>query len=247
MSHNEVNIKEGAFVLSDAHYSHLRPELLQFIKDIHSKKLQPTQLIFMGDIFDSLFGGVEHTLNANAEIILLLKKISQVIEVIFLEGNHDFNLESIFTDMKVFPISQQPLLCNYKNKKVYLAHGDFDGTFTYRLYTKFARNKGVIYILDIVNSLSNNYILKKLDKYLGEKEDCKEFLGFEDFIKKRVSRKYECDFFIEGHFHQNRNFEVENFNYTNLAAFACNQRYFIVKSSKDKELLEENIFSKGIK
>jgi UDP-2,3-diacylglucosamine hydrolase len=31
-----------------------------------------------------------------------------------------------------------------------------------------------------------------------------------------------------------------------LGAFACNQRYFIVKSTQDIEFLEENIFSKGI-
>lgn len=38
MSHN-VQIKEGAFVVSDAHYSHHRPQLLDFLKEIHSKKL----------------------------------------------------------------------------------------------------------------------------------------------------------------------------------------------------------------
>ena len=88
MSHN-LKIKEGAFVIADAHYSHLRPKLLFLIKDIHSKKLEATQLILMGDIFDALFGDVEYTLNVNAQMIKLINEISEFIEVIYLEGNHD--------------------------------------------------------------------------------------------------------------------------------------------------------------
>jgi len=59
MSHS--TLKEGAFIVSDAHYSHLRPELLPFLQDIQNKILKPTQLILMGDIFDALFGGVAYT------------------------------------------------------------------------------------------------------------------------------------------------------------------------------------------
>ena len=73
--------------------------------------------------------------------------------------------------------------------------------------------------------------------------DCKEFRGFRKFVKQRIEGKFECDYFIEGHFHQNKEFQVGSFEYINLAAFACNQRYFIVKSLNNKELFEEKIFS----
>jgi UDP-2,3-diacylglucosamine hydrolase len=246
MSHSPIEIKEGAFVISDAHYSHLRRELLGFIKAIHSKELQPTQLIFMGDIFDALFGGVKYTQDKNREMIELIQEISLHVEVIYLEGNHDFNLQAIFSNIKIFTIKQQPLLAIYQDKKVYLAHGDFNGAFGYRFYTALIRNRGVLYILNHINNMAGNFILKKLDSYLNIKDDCKEFTGFQNYIEKRVGFKYSCDFFIEGHFHQNRTLKLQNFRYINLAAFACNQRYFIVKSLQDKELLEENIFSKGI-
>ena len=45
MFHNAVEIKEGAFVLADVHYSHIRPHFLDFLKKIDSKELKPTQLI----------------------------------------------------------------------------------------------------------------------------------------------------------------------------------------------------------
>ncbi len=247
MSHSEVEIKEGAFILGDAHYSRLRPELLEFIKAIESKKLEPPQLILMGDVFDALFGGISYTQSENAQMVELLKNISTSIEVIFLEGNHDFNLQAVFSNVKIYKISQQPLLCDYGDKKVYLAHGDFDGAFGYRVYTAIIRNRPLLFILNIINNLSNNLILKKLDAYLGVKDDCKEFTGFEKYVEKRLVSKYKCDYFIEGHFHQNRSFKFKSFTYVNLGAFACNQRYFVVNSLEDKELLEEKTFSKGIR
>ena len=246
MSHNCIEIKEGAFIISDAHYSHLRPELLAFIKDIHSKKITPTQLIFMGDIFDALFGCIEFTSKQNNEIIELINEISKRIEVIYLEGNHDFNLKNIFLHAKIFSIQNQPVTARYKDKKAYLAHGDFEGNLLYRFYTALIRNPFLLFILKYIDIISNHYILKKLDAYLGEKDDCKEFKNFKEFIQERLNEKYHCDYFIEGHFHQNSSFGTENFYYINLGAFACNQRYFIVKSNHNKELLEEKKFSKEI-
>ena len=243
MSHN-LTLKEGAFVVSDAHYSHLRPQLLDFLKAIHSKNLQPTQLIFMGDMFDTLFGGIPYTQIINKEAITLLNEISLEIELLYLEGNHDFNLKNIFPHAKIIPISQQPLACGYGEKKILFAHGDFGSDTGYKIYTSLIRNPFVLFFLRVVNFISNNMILKKLDVYLSKKNDCKEFVGFKEFIAKKISDKYLCNYFIEGHFHQNKILEFENFRYINLGAFACNQRYFIVKSFKEVALLEENIFFK---
>lgn len=244
MSHN-LELQEGAFVIADAHYSHLRPELLSLIKDIHSKKLLPSQLIFMGDVFDALFGNVPYTHKINEEMITLINEINKEIEIVYLEGNHDFNLAPIFPNAKIFSLSEQPVNCRYKDKKVCLAHGDFDVGFSYSLYSSLIRNRAVLFSLKTIDSLTNHSILKKLDKFLSKKDDCKEFMGFKEFISKRQLEKFGCDYFIEGHFHQNSTYDFEKFNYINLAAFACNQRYFIVKSIKDKELLYEEKLSKG--
>ncbi|EDZ62440.1 Metallophosphoesterase [Sulfurimonas gotlandica GD1] len=242
MSHN-IELKEGAFVVSDAHYSHIRPEFLDFLKAIHAKQLQPTQLILMGDIFDTLFGNVPYTQEVNSQAVSILNEISQTIEVIYLEGNHDFNLKKVFPKVKVFGIKEQPLKVEYGSKKVLLAHGDIESPLFYNIYTSIVRNPFVISVLNILDSISRHLIINRLDEYLSKKDDCKEFRGFREFIEKRLDNKYQCNYFIEGHFHQNKMLELEDFRYINLAAFACNQRYFIVKSFKDVELLEENIFS----
>jgi len=238
-----LDIKEGAFVIADAHYSHLRPEFFNFLQDIKAKKLQPTQLLLLGDVFDALFGGVSKTLEINKKMIKLLNDISCMIEIIYLEGNHDFNLQKIFPKIKVFSIEKQPVKCMFKKSKVLLAHGDIEFNTAYKLYTSIIRNKRVLFFLNIINKF-NNIILKNLDKYLDKKDDCFEFINFDKYIKQRLNKKYSCNFFIEGHFHQNKNIDFDDFIYINLASFACNQRYFTVKSSKVLELMEE-IYLKG--
>jgi len=244
MSHN-LELQEGAFILGDAHYSHKRPELLEFIRAIHSKKLQTKQIIFMGDIFDALFGSISNTVKENEELIKLIEEISQEIEIIYLEGNHDFNLKKVFKNIKSFTIYQQPVECSFDDKKIYLAHGDFKSNFGYRAYTWFIRNPLILAILNVLNNTFNNFVLKKLDKYLDVKDDCKEFTGFRGYIAKRLDAKYNCDYFIEGHFHQNKTISYNDFIYINLSAFACNQSYFVVNSLNDVELLTEKFFSKG--
>jgi len=240
MSH-KFEIKEGAFVVSDAHYSHDRPQLLWLIKEIHAKKLQPTQLILMGDIFDALFGSINYTYQHNLEMMQLLEDIADRVEVIYLEGNHDFNLRKVFKNIKIYPMSVQPILCTFKDKKVYLAHGDFDGDTFYKTYTSLIRNPFVLFVLKYIDIILKHLIINKIEAHLDKKDDCKELKNFENYIVKRLFGRFDCDFFVEGHFHQNRSFQVDKFTYVNLGAFACNQRYFIVKLSKDKELLEEVI------
>jgi len=241
-------LKEGAFIISDAHYSQERPELLSFFEAIADGRENPTQLVLMGDIFDALFGLIPYTYQQNQKMIDLLKLIAQKIEVIYLEGNHDFNLSYLFDTIKIFPITAQPVLSEYQGKKIYLAHGDFyidakRTSYPYKLYTAFIRNKYILRVLRVIDNLTGHAILKSVDKHLSMKDDCKEFEGFANFIEKRLGDNYICDYFIEGHYHQNKSLKFPHFTYINLGAFACNQRYFIVKLSNEATLFEEKIFS----
>ncbi len=244
MSHNII-IQEGALIVSDAHFSPSRLELYAFVEALYLEQIQTPQLILMGDIFDALFGSIQYTYEKNQKIIAMLEQISKRVEVIYLEGNHDFNLKAVFSHMKIFPIEQQPISCTYHDKKVYLAHGDFDGPLGYRVYTAIIRNSYILPFLRLIDNLSQHSILNYVYTHLAKKEDCNGFTGFEEFIAQRIEKRYKCDYFIEGHYHQNRKINLKNCIYINLAAFACNQRYFTVKSLEDKELLEEKTFSKG--
>lgn len=230
-----LKLKEGAFLVSDAHYSKDKNNFLEFLEFV--KKTKPPQLILFGDIFDTLFGDINKTYQKNKDAIKILDDISKEIEVIYLEGNHDFNLNRVFVYAKVIPLNSQPLKLNFKEKIIYLAHGDIYNTLQYNLYTKLIRNPLTLKLL----SLFEGVILKQLDTYLSKKNDCKEMLNFEDIIKKRACSMPQCDYFIEGHFHQDKKLELSGIKYINLAAFACNQRYYIVQSNNESQLLLQSL------
>jgi len=238
MSH-KLRIKEGACIICDAHYSPQRPELLGLIKAIHSKQIPCPQLILMGDIFDALFGFIRYTYVPNEEMITLLREIADEIEVVYFEGNHDFNLKALFSNIKIYPLRKQPVMAEYQGKIVALAHGDFDGKLGYKIYTALIRNPAVLFVLEYIDIALGHKIMKSIERYLSKKDDCVKLSWFEDFIRSRFKNRFVCDYFIEGHFHQNKTLQLADFTYINLAAFACNQRYFIVKSLQDKEILEE--------
>ncbi len=227
MSPKPVNLLEGAILLSDAHYSFKHKELLAFLKAIRSQKIQTPQLILMGDIFDLLFGGINMTIDRNREVVDLINTLSDNIEILYLEGNHDFNLASIFPGVQIFAIGQQPVQCRYKEKAVALAHGDFDGPFGYRLYTAIIRNAFVLRFLSLLNRIGNQFILKALDTKLARKDDCQKMHTFEQYISRHLAKQpvEEQALFIEGHHHQETSFLVRGCEYVNLPAFACGSGY----------------------
>ena len=195
----------------------------------------------MGDVFDLLFGGIALSYRRNKEVIKIINAISDKIQVLYLEGNHDFILKRYFPNIQVVPLQSQPLHVRYKNSDILLAHGDFGSELKYRIYTSIVRSPALLSFLALLDLLSFHSIIHWLDGYLAKKDDCREILDFESLVKKRLqeNKLLEYDALIEGHYHQNRSFSFENFEYINLGAFACSERFFVVKSEYEALVLEE--------
>ena len=244
MYHSDITLKEGAVFITDAHYNKPKGEtaLYNLLQKIASGEIETPQLFLLGDIFDALFGGVPYTAKENEDAIVLIKKIAKSKEVIYLEGNHDFQLYRFFPEyIAIFPIQKQPIVIKSNDKRICLAHGDFDAPFGYKLYTSLIRNPFILFFLNIYDSLTNHSILNFVERHMSKKDQCHNFEWFDNFIKKRFEKGCSCDLFIDGHFHQNRSFSYNNCKYVNLGAFACNQRYFVVKFAQDEIIFEENM------
>jgi len=227
MSPKPLKLLEGAVFVSDAHYSFKHKELFDFLKAVRSQKIQTPQLILMGDIFDLLFGGIPYTVERNQKVVDLINTLSDNIEIIYLEGNHDFNLASIFPGVRVFSIRQQPVACEYKGEPVALAHGDFDAPLGYRLYTAVIRNPFVLRFLSFLDTIGNRFIIKALDKKLARKDDCQKMTTFEAYITRHLVKQdlSRYSLFIEGHHHQDEAFVIDGCRYVNLPALACGRGY----------------------
>lgn len=239
-------LHEGAILVADSHCAVWRPVFIDFLGALERDEIQTTQLVLMGDNFDLLFGPVTQTLHENVDSIALLNRLSQKIEIIYLEGNHDFRLTSLFPDINVVDRSQQPLFLTYQEQRVALLHGDLLVPFGYSLYTRLIRNRSILFFLNIINTLFNGIIINKLSQEMQGKDHCKKIKNFEAIAARHSTAPWadKCDVVIEGHFHQNLTFEIGKLKYINLGAFACNERYYVVKSSQERTILDEAIFHK---
>ena len=217
-----LNLKEEAIIVADAHYpNHQKEAFLSLLNSIKTKELKIPQLILMGDIFDLLVGNSPYLKDRFKKEIELLDSIAKEIEVIYLEGNHDFYLKPIFKNVKIVSLSNQPLLGEFNSKSLALSHGDrYLTPFSYKIYTKVIRNRVVLKILP---DLIAKYKLKSMKK----KRICRKIPYFKNQVAK-LKRFYKSDIIIEGHYHQGI---IVN-NYYALPSFACKKELAVVKKGK---------------
>jgi UDP-2,3-diacylglucosamine hydrolase len=247
MSPDAYEVLPGALLISDAHYSADRPQLLSLLNAIDAGALAVPQLILMGDIFDLLFGEIRVTHRMNADAVAALQRISRRIPVLYLEGNHDYNLSALFPDAEVIPISKQPCACRCGSLSLQLAHGDFNQPLGYRIYTALIRNRAVLHLLGLLNRIGGNVIIRKLEAHLQKKNHCHVMEGFDAFVKRHLSAVdlTASDVFIEGHYHQGRALDAGGVYYFNPSAFACNLHYAIVTYDRNRFTLQEHAWEGG--
>ena len=122
---------------------------LKGLDDPHQKSLctfldglfKIDKLVILGDFFD-MWTGLNDVVYKEYKPVLksLFALTESGVELIYIEGNHDFNMGPYFTETlraKVCPESCGLML---DNKRIYLGHGDsIDMTFGYGLLRGFLR------------------------------------------------------------------------------------------------------------
>ncbi|AJD02409.1 UDP-2,3-diacylglucosamine hydrolase [Campylobacter lari] len=225
----KITIKENAIFIADAHENENRRGFWEFLQALKDEKIQTPQLFLMGDIFDLLIYEVKATHDFAKAYIDLLEELADKIEVIYLEGNHDFNLAKFFKKVKVFSIKQQPLLCEFQDKTlVKLAHGDIFLKPFLQFCLKSLRNHYLLLFLNFLNIISKEKITQKILKNQNKKQLIRKIPHFSTLVKERL-KYYNIGFVIEGHYHQDVFLKNKDIKYLNLATFAYKESFFIVK------------------
>lgn len=218
-----LNIEEGAIFVADSHFNQKNKEFLFFLRKIQNKDITSPQLFLMGDIFDFVSGESRYFISQNIEVIELLNELSEKIQIVYLEGNHDYNLKSIFPNINVIKRENQPLLAKLKNDEtVSLSHGDNFINWKYDLYCKFIRNSFFLRFMNLIDI--NFFISKKIEETLLKKSICHKIKNFEHLVRKRVNN-YTTDIIIEGHYHQGKIFAINDKKYINIPSLCCQKRY----------------------
>jgi len=226
--HSQNHILEDAIFIADSHYNSQRIDLELLLNQIKNNQIKTSQIFFMGDMFDFLSYEIKYFVKINQNIINLINNIAKTKEIIYLEGNHDFDIKKLFFNIKVISRDEQYSMWKYNNKNVYISHGDIYTPFTYNIFTKILRNRYFLKILNIFDI--NNQISKYFEKRLMSKSICHDFEYFDSFAEKRINEYsiYENDLIIEGHFHQGKKYK----NYINIPSLACGNKYIQIINRK---------------
>lgn len=228
-----IYIKNKAIFIADAHENENRRGFWEFLQALKQKKLQTPQLFLMGDIFDLLIYEVKATHEFAKAYIDLLEELADEIEIIYLEGNHDFNLANFFKKVKVFNINQQPVLCEFQDHTpVKLAHGDIFLKPFLQFCLKSLRNHYLLLFLNFLNIISKEKITQTILKKQYKKQLTRKIPHFSSMVKERL-KHYDVAFVIEGHYHQDLFLQEEDIKYLNLPTFAYKESFFIVEYNSE--------------
>ncbi len=223
-----LEIREGAIFVADAHDGDERTNFLIFLQKLKKKEIVTTQLFLMGDMFDFLIDS-EYVKKKYQKQISLIDELSEKMEIYYFEGNHDFGLKKIFPKVKVVDIKMQPTKFYYKDKIMMLSHGDIFGGLGYKIFTSILRSSLVLKSWNFLDKILSFQLSKSIFRMQNKKIICKKYLKFEKKIESKISNYKKCDFIVEGHFHQGKQLQINTLMYINIPSLACDLRYIQIK------------------
>jgi UDP-2,3-diacylglucosamine hydrolase len=211
------NLKDGAIFVADSHFAQDKQQFLEFLEYIDALETKPVQMIFLGDNFDLLVGQIKEHKYKYHYILKLINDLSKEIEIIYFEGNHDFNLKVFFPNIDVIPIQKQPLLFQDDSSNFIFSHGDCYGSASYDIFAKIIRSSIVVRVLSLFDF--SYFFIKKIEDKLSKKSICGKW-DLSQVAKKRVKLFNEMfnpifgkiDFVVEGHFHQSGKYKFDTDN-----------------------------------
>jgi UDP-2,3-diacylglucosamine hydrolase len=141
--------------VGDAHFASGDGERRKhFLKFIQKNKSTLNSLVIMGDFFDFWFGFRDLSLlkKEYGDILELLEKIrSEGVEIVYLEGNHEFKLRPFMSDKLGIKVYDNCAEIDLDAKKIYLAHGDRAyPTVRHRILTWLLRNRFTYLLISLL-------------------------------------------------------------------------------------------------
>lgn len=113
------------WVFSDLHLSNPQSSLYQsFLKALDEPNTPLDVVVFAGDIFEIFVGNSSYFMQKHALFIKAIELLhSRKVQMYYIEGNHDFHLESAFRKNSVHILDSE-LVLNSSRAKIFIAHGD---------------------------------------------------------------------------------------------------------------------------
>ena len=147
--------------VGDAHFASGDGERRKhFFNFIQKNRSTLNTLVIMGDFFDFWFGfrDLSPLKREYGDILQFLKQLrSEGVEIIYLEGNHEFQMEPYMRETLGIDVYDNCVEIDLDGKKIYLAHGDRAyATVSHRILTWLLRNR-ITYLL--ISSLGPRVVI----------------------------------------------------------------------------------------
>ena len=162
------------------------------------------RFVLLGDILDFCLGSSSFYKTKFSLLGEKLKKISQSgTEVIFLEGNHEFDLEKIHWPQIHIPREKELILSMKNGDKILLTHGDLIySTRRYRWFRWFIKSRFILFIVSKIPAPLMDRIANKSAK-VSRASDVYRKLDHQSILANAAQwlNNHHCRFLIFGHFH----------------------------------------------
>ncbi len=188
------------------------------------------KIIILGDFFEFWYGFKDVIISDYFNVLRKLKELTdRNIDIVFIEGNHDFNMGDFFKNILGVKVYKEEYHEVIGKKKFLFMHGDTLNLAEDRFYKILRKMLRSEFIRFIMNSLPPHSILsiaKRFSnasrKYLYKKFDLQKTID-----KYKKAKHY--DFVLMGHFHRNFNYKnfyllgdwSEKFNYVSIDESGC--------------------------
>lgn len=196
-------------VLADAHL--LFPEhadyaaLLCFLQR-HEEEID--RLILLGDMFEFITGHPKTHFACYAPFIQRLDRLSaRGVEIVYCEGNHDFNLASFFGEVKGWKVFADLAPLTTAFGKSLFCHGDLidPNEKGYRLLRSFLRSRLIWFLMNLVpQSLIWHIAQKASGKSRRRRQRQPQRLVAKEVLKGFALKQWERGYplVVTGHFHR---------------------------------------------
>jgi UDP-2,3-diacylglucosamine hydrolase len=204
--------KDWIFI-SDAHFTGREPEEVKsFLGFLDTEEDRMGHLVILGDLFEFFFGFKSSFPEKRgfSDYLPVLERLQRLdrqgIRIVYFEGNHDFSLQSFFSEqwkmeVKVYPEGAEERL---GEKRAFLAHGDLSNPkqWKYRIYRRLLKNRWAYALIHFVGPDVSRRVAQRLSSMSYQKSHARKQVSppvFKAFAHQKFLEGFEV--VILGHSH----------------------------------------------
>jgi UDP-2,3-diacylglucosamine hydrolase len=193
-------------ILSDLHLWGPEDPLYRGLLRFIDQKLEPNDKFFIvGDLFDLFIGSKPVFVERYYELLAKLRSLgSRNVEVFYIEGNHDFQLENLFDDCAHIRLYGDSLHYEWNGRKIHFCHGDKINwkDVGYQAFRFLTRNLVAQCLIEVApGTLLDRLgsVMSKASRGYNPEPTDKVVHLFRNYACEQISSGY--DFVVMGHSH----------------------------------------------